>query len=162
CTADDVCAAHHFGLKLAPDHPAAKGIIERHAIERDKRTAGARWSDGTQREPLGRGIGRERACAPEERDAWHLAQRLIDPRLCGKCVLGKRDDGKGALAARLRQMRRNNDNLLRSCLSRKIDRHGTPLKSAVDYSPSRSHLDSGHREAHILPYIKEVSMLERV
>ena len=77
-TAYDLGRLNVFGRQRTPDHPAAKRVILRHAVQRHERAARPRSGDGAQGNALDGRVCRKGGIAPEQRQARDLAKRLIE------------------------------------------------------------------------------------
>jgi len=58
--------------------PAAEGVVERHAVVEDEGAAGPAAPDAAEGGALGRRVRGAAARSPEEREAGHLAQHVVD------------------------------------------------------------------------------------
>ena len=77
---NDLRVADALARQLRPRHPAAKGIVERHAVEQDERTARAGWSEAAQRDALRGGVRRETVAAAKQAEARDAPQRAVERR----------------------------------------------------------------------------------
>ena len=62
----------------APVDPSAEGIVHGDAVVEDEGAAGPAASEAAQRHALGRGVGDPAARAAEQREAGHVAQRVVE------------------------------------------------------------------------------------
>jgi len=100
-----------FRRQRRPDHPAAEGIVLRHAVERDERPSCARWRDRAQRDALRRRIGGEAHVTAEERKSGHLFERRIEFGRVVEIVGRQTRYGKGIVADRIGWARRDDHRL---------------------------------------------------
>ena len=76
--ADDLDLLDPLQRDAVPIDPAAEGVVGRHAVDQHERPAGAARADAAERETLGRGMRDETRRAPEEAEAWDLAQEVVE------------------------------------------------------------------------------------
>ena len=77
----------------APVDPAAKRVVQGHAVREDQGAAGSARADAAQRSALGRRVRDAAARAPEEGEARHLPQRVVHrERGRGRDRLAGQDD----------------------------------------------------------------------
>ena len=103
CAAHDINGLKAFGRDLTPDDPAAKGIIDRHSIQRHQGATGSCGGNGAKRQALGGRVGRQTVCAPEKGNGWDLAQSLIYSRRGGQILAMERSIVKSELGYRRAQ-----------------------------------------------------------
>ena len=75
--AHDLGAGNTFARQLTPEHPAAEGIIERHAIQQHERTTRAAWAEAPERNALRGRIGGKTIAATKQAKSRHRAQGAI-------------------------------------------------------------------------------------
>ena len=74
---------HPPSRDAAPVHPCAEGIVEGKTVEEDQGPAGSARPEATQRHALDRGVGGAAAGPPEQAEAHHLPERVVDGRRGG-------------------------------------------------------------------------------
>ena len=93
CAAGDFDAVDIVGKEAGPVDPAAEGVVHGDGIEQDKGAAGARRSHPAERNALGGGVGGDAGIAPEQREAGHLAEAVVEVDAGDDFKIGRGDVG---------------------------------------------------------------------
>jgi hypothetical protein len=130
-----------------PVDPAAKGVVERKPVGQHERAARAARSQAAQRHALRGGIRRAAARAAEEREADHLAQRIVDEgRGRDEQLLARKDrDARGRVGDPRRLARRGDGELFRQ--PRRLGR-GRLLRLRVFGRDRGAREQGGERRCH--------------